>query len=159
MKKTVFEILRWAIVLAAVLSLATKFSGDPISDADPAAVREAVTAQLDMSQVVEGDNQMVKRLYGLDPAAFEACVLYYPATNMAAEELLIIKLADIGQQEQVRAAIEARLQTQKNTFDGYGVEQYDMLTNRAVVEIRGNWVLFTVNTGAEEARRAFLDAL
>ena len=159
MKTLILEIARWAAVMAAVVSLALMFGGDPISDADPAAVQEAVTAQLDMSQVLEGDNQMVKRLYGLDPAAYEACVLYYPGTNMVAEELLIVKLADVAQQEEVQAAIEARLDTQKTTFDGYGVEQYDMLTNNAVVEIRGNWVLFAVNAKSADALKAFLAAL
>lgn len=159
MKKIILEIARWAAVLAAVISLSSMFGGDPVSDADPAAVEEAVVAQLDMSQVLEGDNQMIKRLYGLDPAAYEACVLYYPGTNMVAEELLIVKLADTAQQETVRAAIEARLDTQKTTFDGYGVEQYDMLTNHAVVEIRGNWVLFAVNANSQAALEAFLAAL
>lgn len=159
MNKWIYEIARWAAVAAAVVSLVLMFGGDPISDADPAAVEEAVVAQLDMSQVLEGDNQMIKRLYGLDPSAYEACVLYYPGTNMVAEELLIVKLADIAQQEEVRAAVEARLQTQKTTFDGYGVEQYDMLTNDTVVEVRGNWVLFAVNANSEAALQAFLDAL
>lgn len=155
----IFEIARWAAVVAAVVSLVLMFGGDPISDADPAAVQEAVTARLDMTQVLEGDNQMIKRLYGLDPAAYEACVLYYPGTNMVAEELLIVKLTDTAQQEEVSAAIAARLETQKTTFDGYGVEQYDMLTNHAVVEARGNWVFFAVNANAEAALQAFLDAL
>ena len=159
MKKLILEIARWAVVLIAVIHLALMFAGDPISNADPAAVETAVTSALDMSQVLEGDNQMIKRLYGLDPGSFEACILYYPGTNMVAEELLIVKLADTAQQEQVRAAIDARLQTQKTTFDGYGVEQYDLLTNHAVVEIRGNWVLFAVHTDAEAALQAFLDAL
>ncbi|MBQ7229783.1 MAG: DUF4358 domain-containing protein [Oscillospiraceae bacterium] len=159
MKKLILEIARWAVVLIAVIHLALMFAGDPISNADPAAVETAVTSVLDMSQVLEGDNQMIKRLYGLDPGSFEACILYYPGTNMVAEELLIVKLADTAQQEQVRAAIDARLQTQKTTFDGYGVEQYDLLTNHAVVEIRGNWVLFAVHTDAEAALQAFLDAL
>ena len=159
MKTMILEIARWAAVLAAVISLALMFGGDPISDADPAAVAEAVTAQMDMANVLEGDNQMIKRLYGLDPAAYESCVLYYPGTNMVAEELLLIKLADTAQQEAVREAIEARLNTQKTTFDGYGVEQYDMLTNNAVVEIRGNWVLFAVNAKGEAALQAFLAAL
>lgn len=159
LKKLVLEIARWAVVIAAVWNLASMFQEDPVSDADPAAVREAVTAELDMSQVLPGDNQMIKRLYGLDPADYEACILYYPGTNMVAEELLLVKLADTAQQETVRAAVEARLQTQKNTFDGYGVEQYDLLTNHAVVEIRGNWVLFAVNAKSQAALEAFLAAL
>ena len=59
----------------------------------------------------------------------------------------------------VSDAIEARLQTQKNTFEGYGVEQYDLLTNHAVVEVRGNYILFVVSPNAEAARKAFRGAL
>lgn len=159
MKKLLLEIARWAVALTAVISLAVMFRSAPISDADPNAVREAVTARMDLSNVLEADNQMIRRLYGLDIAAYEGCILYYPATNMGAEELLIVKLADLEQAQTVQSAIEKRLQTQKNTFDGYGVEQYDLLTNHAVVEVRGNYVLFAVGQTSDQVRQAFLDAL
>ena len=70
-----------------------------------------------------------------------------------------MKLSDMSQQELVRAAAEARLATQKTTFEGYGVEQFDMLTNASVIEVRGNYVLFVVNSAFAEARKAFLGAL
>ena len=59
----------------------------------------------------------------------------------------------------VRQAVEARIATQKNTFEGYGVEQFEMLSNNAVVEIRGNYVLFVVNAASAEAQKAFLNAI
>lgn len=159
MKTILLEAARWAVALAALICLIIMFKADPVSNADPAAVREAVTAQMDLTNVLEADNQMIRRLYGLDISAYEACILYYPATNMGAEELLIVKLADTAQAEQVEAAIRARLETQKTTFDGYGVEQYDLLTNHAVVEVRGNYVLFAVGADSAKVREAFLDAL
>jgi hypothetical protein len=159
MKALLLEITRWAVALAAVVCLVLMFRSDPISDADPVAVRAAATEQMDLSQVLEADNQMLRRLYGLDPSAYESIVLYYPATNMGAEELLIVKLASVDQADSVRSAIDARLQTQKNTFDGYGVEQTDLLTNHAALEVRGNYVLFVVSKTADQVRQAFLDAL
>lgn len=159
MKALLLEIARWAVALAAVICLVLMFRADPISDADPVAVRAAATEQMDLSQVLEADNQMLRRLYGLDPSAYESIVLYYPATNMGAEELLIVKLASVDQADSVRSAIDARLQTQKNTFDGYGVEQTDLLTNHAALEVRGNYVLFVVSKTADQVRQAFLDAL
>lgn len=158
-KSMFYEISRWAAVLAAVISLFVMFGGNTASTAQPEAVAEAVTQTIDMTNMVEADNQMVKRLYGLDPASFEGCILYYPTTNMMAEELLIIKLSDMSQQEAVRTAVEARLQTQKNTFEGYGVEQFDMLTNHSILDIRGNYVLFVVNTNCDAALTAFRGAL
>ena len=159
MKTKLLEIGRWLCVLLAVLSLGWMFGRNTLSQADPAAVEAAVTEKLDMTNVLKADNLMIRRLYGLDPAAYESCCLYYPSTNMVAEELLIIKLTDTNQQEAVRSAIEARLQTQKASFDGYGIEQYDMLTKDAVIEVRGNYVLYVVNAGAQEALQAFLAAL
>ena len=154
-----YEIGRWVAVIAGLVILLVLFGGNSVSGADPREVAEAVTSAIDMENMQLADNQMVKRFYGLDPADYEGCVLYYPNTNMMAEEVLIVKLKDISQQQTVSDAIEARLQTQKNTFEGYGVEQFDLLTNHAVVELRGNYVLFVVSDHAEAARKAFRGAL
>ena len=158
-KTGIFEISRWTAVVLALICLLTMFGSNKWSNADPAEVEAAVIAQLDMSAMVKADNQMVKRLYGLDPAAFESCILYYPNTNMMAEELLILKLSDTAQQQSVRAAIEARVETQKTTFDGYGVEQYALLTENCIIDIRGNFVLFVVNADCDAAQKAFAGAL
>lgn len=160
MKKIpVYEIARWTAVLAALVLLISMFGGNTVSDAEAADVAAAVVETMDMTNMVLAENQMVKRLYGLDPAAFEGCILYYPTTNMMAEELLIVKLSDMSQQDAVRSAVEARLATQKTTFEGYGVEQFDMLSNHCVIEVRGNYVLFVVNPACNDARKAFLGAL
>ena len=47
MKALLLEIARWAVALAAVISLVLMFRADPISDADPVAVRAAATEQMD----------------------------------------------------------------------------------------------------------------
>ena len=154
-----YEIGRWVAVIAGLVILLVLFGGNSVSGADPQEVAEAVTSAIDMENMQLADNQMVKRFYGLDPADYEGCILYYPNTNMMAEEVLIVKLKDISQQQTVSDAIAARLQTQKNTFEGYGVEQFDLLTNHAVVELRGNYVLFVVSDHAEAARKAFRGAL
>ena len=154
-----YEIARWSAAVAAVISLIWMFGGNTVSNADPAEVAEAVVETIDMENMLEADNQLIKRFYGLDPANFEGCILYYRTTNMMAEEVLIVKLKDMSQQEQVRAAIEKRIETQKTTFEGYGVEQFDLLTNNAVIEVRGNFILFVVNADSAEAQKAFLKAI
>ena len=158
-KNLFYTVARWAIIVAVVLSLGLGGGSNSVSKADPRDVAAAVTAEIDMSQMLEGDNQLIKRFYGLDPAAYEACILYYPTTNMMAEEVLIVKLRDVSQQEAVRKAAEKRIETQKTTFEGYGVEQFEMLTTNAVIEVRGNYVLFVVNANSAQAKKAFLKAL
>lgn len=159
LKSRILEAARWITVLAMILCLFTLFAGNPSSNAAFSDVSAAVLSQVDTANMQQADNQMIKRLYGLDPAAFEGCTLYYPSTNMDAEELLILKMADTAQAEAVSSAIQSRLQAQKASFDGYGVEQTDLLTNYCVVDVRGNYALFLVSKTCDAAHAAFLDAL
>ena len=128
------------------------------SNADFSTVQEAVLSAADLTPMAEGDNQTIKRLYGLSASDFEGIMLYYPTTNMGAEELLLIKLKDVSQQEDVKSAIESRIETQKKSFDGYGVDQYAML-EKAVIEVQGNYVLLVVAADPAPVRKAFLGAL
>ena len=158
-KAWIYEGLRWIAVIAVVVYLVVLFGGNGVSQAEFTDVCAAVMEVVDTTNMQEAENPMVKRLYGLEPGSFEGCSLYYPTTNMGAEEVLILKLADTSQQEAVLAAAEQRLQTQRNTFEGYGVEQFDLLTNHYVLQVQGNFVLFAVGEFSGDALSAFRDAL
>lgn len=152
------EVAKWLLVLGLLVMLYSLLSTNHISNADFETVRQAVSDAADLSTMAEGDNQTFKRLYGLDAADYEDIFLYYPTTNMGAEELLLVKLTDTAQQETLKAAIESRVQTQMNSFEGYGVDQYAMLEN-SVIEVQGNYVLFVSAADPSPIRRAFLGAL
>ena len=158
-KTWIYEAARWLAAIAVVVYLVVLFGGNTVSSAAFSDVCAAVMDVVDTVNMQEAENRMVKRLYGLDPGSFEGCSLYYPTTNMGAEEVLILKLADTTQQEAVVAAAEQRLQTQRNTFEGYGVEQFDLLTNHYVLQVQGNFVLFAVGEFSGDAVAAFRDAL
>ena len=155
----IYEIIRWLCVALVVALIVVHSLKNRVSSADPAAVTAAVTAVISTENMQEADAQMVKRLYGINPADYESCTLYYPTTNMGADELLIVKLKDVSQQEALSAAADARLQTQKTAFDGYGAEQFALLSDHAVIEPRGNYFLFVVSANADAAAAAFRAAL
>lgn len=158
-KSWILEALRWIAAVAIIVYLTVLFGGNGISNANFSDVSAAVMDVVDTTNLQQAENRMVKRLYGLDPNSFEECLLYYPTTNMGAEEVLLVKLADASQQEAVAAAVEQRLQTQRNTFEGYGVEQFDLLTNHYVLQIQGNYALFAVGMFSGDALAAFRSAL
>jgi hypothetical protein len=106
----------------------------------------------------KSSNRMLKKLYGLDAADYDGVALYTSISGMDAEELLIVKLKDDSQSEAVEEAIETRLQTQKNSFEGYGVSQTALLED-AVVYTRANYVLFVVHADADAAKSAFRRSL
>jgi hypothetical protein len=104
------------------------------------------------------ENRMVRRFYGLNPNDYEGVVLYAPVDNMDANELLIVKLKDTSQSEEVEEAIQERLATQKKSFDGYGATQTQLLNN-SILKVKGNFVFYMVGENAAEAESAFLSAI
>lgn len=150
--------IRIVMVLLLIGFIISLQSGDKISDANIDDVEQAVIAQLDMSAVQKSTNINLKKFYGLNAADYEGVVFYSPVTNMDAEELLIVKLKDTSQAEAVETAINKRLETQMNTFEGYGVEQYALLENH-VLDVRGNYILYVVHTDAAKADQVFRDSL
>lgn len=157
-KIMLLEILKWLFVAALCVFLYFMLSSNRESNTPFADVKEAVIAAADLTPMAEGDNQALKRLYGLSASDYENVLLYYPTTNMGAEELLLVQLKDVSQQQSVQTAIENRLDTQKKSFDGYGVDQYAMLEN-AVVEVQGNYILLVVAADPDPVRKAFTGAL
>lgn len=157
-KIILLEVLKWLFVAALCVFLYFMLSANRESRAAFSDVQEAVISAADLTTMAEGDNQTFKRLYGLSASDYENVLLYYPTTNMGAEELLLIQLKDISQQQAVKDAIENRLNTQKKSFDGYGVDQYAML-EKAVVEVQGNYILLVVADDPAPVRKAFLGAL
>lgn len=141
------------LVCAVLLQLGSKISNTPAET-----VLSNVAAACDLSGAVQSDNRMFKRLYQLNAGDYENVVLYIPASNMDVQELLIVKLRDSSQAESVEAAVNTRLQSQMDSFEGYGVEQYHLLENH-VLEVQGNYVFYLVHSDASKGREAFLDSL
>ena len=152
------RIFAFAAALATASFLYTQTMQNRQSSVSFDAGSSAVLQSIDLTDMQEADAQMVRRLYGFAPSEMDGCLLYYPATNMGARELLLLKLSNLSQQTSVSDAIQARRQTQMKSFEGYGVEQYDLLSN-SVVEIQGNYILFVVHENAAAAAQAFLKAL
>lgn len=158
-KLALYESGRAACVGLLILLLVLLSGTAPHKDIPIEELEAQAAPFLKEGQAQKGDGRMIRRFYGLNPADFEGAVLYYPSTNMGVEELLLLKLSDASQAEGAEAAIAARLAAQKESFDGYGVEQTDMLNNHAAVEVRGRYVLFTVSENSQKIQKAFLDAL
>ena len=153
------DLIKWIFALIIVILVITKFTANRTSKASFESVQTAVEKTVkDDDTMLDGDKNMVKRLYGLDPANYDGVMLKYPSTNMNVDEVFLVKLTSLEQQEAVRAAIEKRLETQKNNFDGYGTNQYSIL-EKSVIDVRGNYILFVVAEKTDPIVKAFKDSL
>lgn len=154
-----FAAMKYILVLLFAGFLLSGLMRGRVSHASFESVNAAVLAAADNAPRSEGDNQMLRRLYGLDPESLEAVTLYYPTSSMAADELLLVKFADPDQGETIRQAMQSRIDSQHSSFDGYAPEQAAMLENSSVVEVRGNYALLVVGADAAAVLSAFSDAL
>lgn len=159
-RRSVFllELARW-IAVALLAGFVFLLSGRGAeSSASFDAVAAAVTAAADTEPMREADNQMIRRLYGLDPADYDGVLCLVPASSMGAEEIFLVRLASLDQQETAAAAVTARRDGQRAAFDGYGIEQCDML-DRSVIEVRGSFILFVSAADPQPVADAFLGAI
>lgn len=151
-------IVKYILILLLTIFVMSLLGGGEISNAKMESVAKRVAKAIDTEELSEADNRMVKRLYGLNANDYENVVLYVSDSNMEVEELLIVKLKDISQSEAVEAAIDTRLNTQLESFEGYGPEQCKLLKDH-VLDVKGNYILYVVDKKAKAADKAFQKSL
>lgn len=100
----------------------------------------------------------LKRYYGLNASDFDSVVLYTPESSMAVDEMLIVKVKDKSQVEGLEDAIDARINSQLQSFGSYGPEQC-ALVNNYELKTKGRYVFFAVSENAEGLKEAFKEAI
>ena len=140
-KGRIYFVIRYALLLALVIAVIVFVSGKGDSKAEFEDVAQAVSRYLTSDQMEKGSDRYLKKIYGLNASDYEDVLIYVPTTNMSAQEMLLIKLASRDQSEAVEAAIQERIDSQYNIYEGYAPEQVDML-DRAIVDPQGNYILY-----------------
>ena len=157
-KENWLRFIRYGMLMLLVVFIVALLGADKTSETKIETVEKAVEKEVPLTGMHSVQSQMVKRLYGLNVNDYEGVVLYISDSNMGAEELLIVKLADTSQAEAVESAVQTRIENQENSFEGYGVEQYQLLQEH-VLDVEGNYVFFMVHKEAQKAQKAFLNNL
>lgn len=155
---SILTILRIIMVAALLIFMIVLQVGNRSSNASLESVSQEVLGAADQEGMQESNNRMFQKFYGLDAQDYEGVTLYSPVSNMDAQELLIVKLKDSSQAEAVTEAINSRLETQMNSFEGYGIEQYAMLEDH-ILDVQGNFILYVVNPNAQATDDAFRNSL
>ena len=73
-------------------------------------------------------------------------------TQMDAAELLLVNLKDTSQKKSVEEAIQKRIEYQKSCFEGYGVDQMELINNAMTITY-GHYMLFIVSKGQLTGKR------
>ena len=113
-------------------------------------VSKAVSSVLDSKELVQMDDQMLKRNYGLNSADYKG-VLSLPFQPYTAA---VIQVKNDAQIENVTNAIAQRKAQRIEDFDSYLPEQVKLLED-SQESIRGRYIFFAVSSKASEYRSAF----
>jgi len=151
----IFSILLVMLLLVIIL---LSLSGVRGSSKTMEEVSAPVIRAFDNDRVRLREGRILKKYYDLNPGDYEEVVLYFPLTNMDPQELLIIRLQDPSQAEDVVSAMKRRQETQTGIFEGYAPEQL-ALCEQAIIDVQGNYVLYVVHEDAELIDRIFRESL
>lgn len=156
--KKYFSYIKMGLVVCLFVFVIADVWSDSTSSAEIGYVASQVAGAAGTEVEKAAEDRMVKRFYGLNPKDYEGVVLFVPADNMDVHEVLVVKLKEESQAEQVKAAIQKRLDTQLKSFEGYGAEQVALLKDH-VLEVRGNYIFYMVGEKAADAQKVFLKSL
>lgn len=153
----IINILKYGMVLVIFIYVVILVIGRG-GDAPMEQVQENVFKAVKTKGMKKAGTQEFKRYYGLNANDYEDVLLYLPNDVMGAEELLLVRVKNESQTESVRSAAQKRLDTQTESFEGYGAEQTKLLKS-AVLETRGSYVFMAVGKDADKAYTAFKKSL
>ena len=146
------------MVAALIVVIIISMSGGSNSTKTIDEVSPAVVAAFENDKSEKSPERVLKKNFGFNASDFDGVVLYSPISNMDAEELLIVKLADEEQADELIEAIETRVASQMNIYDGYAPEQYNLCQN-AIIDQQGNYILYVVHENAVNIDSIFRAAL
>lgn len=159
MKAKILMTLRTVMTAVLVIAMVRSQMGVKESRTPMETVKaQVMSAAESLDGTQEDSRQMLKKLYGLDSAEYEDICFVDAVSGMDVQEILIVRLKSAEQSDQVKAAMEQRIESQIRVFEGYGVEQTALL-KEAVVDVQGNYVLLAVHKDAKQMDRAFRECL
>ncbi|MGN1377039.1 MAG: DUF4358 domain-containing protein [Dorea sp.] len=153
-KIDLINILKYGMVLVFVIYIIFLVSSQGGNDVTVKTISENILKVTKTEGMTKGTTQDLKKYYGLNSNDFDGVMLYIPDDVMSVNEILVVKLKDRSQAEEVEKAVENRKNTQKNSFEGYGVQQTKLI-NSSVMVSRGYYVLFTISEDADAIYEAF----
>ena len=99
-----------------------------------------VTLQENMKNFVKQDiiqeqtEEIVKKNYKIKEDLYESFMSYGPISYMNVEEITIFKQSDKQKRQQLLEKVESHIDSQIKSFEGYGIEQTEMLKKAMVIQ-------------------------
>ena len=149
---------KYLMVIALIAYVVLLVSGEGDNTVSVDTIQKNIEKSVSLKGMKKGSSQDLKKYYGLNANDYAGTMLYIPDDVMSVNEILVVKVKDKSQVEDVEKAVEERLSTQKKSFEGYGVKQTRLL-HSAIDETRGYYILLAVSKDADRIEAAFKNSI
>ncbi len=155
---SVSEIMKYVIVAVIVIYVAFLLNFSSGSSKSFEEVKKPVEAAINTKKLQDAGIQGLKRFYSLNAADYEGVLFYNSKFNLSAAEVLLIKVKEEDQIHQVVEAIEKKIESRKNDFEGYAPQEVKYL-DAAQISVRGKFIFLSVGEQADKYKEIFSKSL
>lgn len=145
-------------VILTVVFIVFVTSDTPDSDKTVNEVCDSVIKVMDMNELQERKKNQFKKEFLLNPNDYDGVVYYSSDSVIQVRELLVVRLKNEEQSEQLIENIQKRIEQKITLFKGYSPEEEALLRSYVLENTRG-FVLFAVCDNPEQLVQTFKDSL
>ena len=153
-----YRVIRWCLVIILAVVIIVSLARKKESRVPFETVSASVSAHIQSEKMEHNAERFLKKYYGLNASDYDGVLIYTPAESMFANEAVLVKLKDASQADEVVAAIEDRIKSQLNVFEGYAPREVSLLED-AVLDVQGNYILYIVDGDATAVDEVFRSSL
>lgn len=142
------------ILISAVLMAGCSKSQDNAKSPAVKDINEKIKETVDISNMREGDENKLSKLYKINLDDVEEFVLYTAPSNMKSDEIAILKVKDSKNVDSIKEKISQRAAAQAESFKDYAPEEY-YLIQKNILKSQGNYILFVVSENVDKIQEVF----
>ncbi len=158
MKKVAVKILEVLCVVSLCFFLVYITGNDTYSEASLPDVEKAVTESMNIDGLSKLKKNKIKDTFSFDFAGVAQCAYYASDEIMDVREILLIKLNEGVDGDDIVAVIEKRVNEKQELFDGYAPVEGALLKNHVLKKDSG-FIFYAVGEDAGDALAVFNTAI
>lgn len=125
--KNKYRIYYYILSLVVLIVFVALYRVVRVKDISLDKLSQIVESNTDVTVMDKGDDNKLKKLYYLNPKDIDSYVLYSPKSNMDANEILMVRVKNEKDMDEIKAKVQERIDKQSNSFKEYRPEEYETI--------------------------------
>ena len=150
-----FDIIQLLIIAALIAFMIIMLVSGNAKDVPMEQIKAAMEEKTNVTELTEKTINDAAGVFSFDHNAVEEGIYYRVDDVMNVNELLILKIPDDDGRELAMDAVRTYLEEKTESFNGYGTNQYGLLSNAVLTE-KGSYLFFGVSEDVLQWESEFL---